>query len=152
MRMASLAFAWLFILGIAWSDDLLFWLPARPISNNPYGVWSTGLGQVIEVRRDGTYRYCDGEDCTTGQMIVDHNGAWLLRFYDLKATKNLRDLSGDVEFPSRPSPLDDPVTEGSFLLVDHGPDAGDGCRARPCRPFGDFKSYDEYAFTKNRDY
>lgn len=122
---------------------------------SPYGLWSTERGQTVEVRRDGTFLFCDGQQCESGRHQANGRASVLLvGFANMPVTQRLRELS-DWEPPFLVSGVDrDPAWSSSFELGDGG--MADEfrhrlCQDRPCRIIGR-ASYNQYRFVKLRDY
>ncbi len=62
---------------------------------HPYGLWSTERGQTIEVRRNGTFRFCDERKCELGKYEPSGRAAVLLvGFSTMIVTERLRKRSG----------------------------------------------------------
>jgi hypothetical protein len=65
--------------------------PALPTGDHPYGRWETEQGQSVEVRRDGTFTFCDAGQCDTGHYRSDGpREVWLIGYSDMKSTERLR--------------------------------------------------------------
>lgn len=130
---------------------------AAPLASrdSPYGVWSTERGQTVEVRRDGTFRFCDGQTCESGRYEMEGASVLLIGFADMPITQRLRDFSG-WEPAFFPPELDtDPVTRGSFQLGDGGMSdelRHSLCQDRPCRIVGRADVPHRYRFVKLRDF
>jgi hypothetical protein len=126
---------------------------------SPYGFWEvtrTGFwqanrtGQTMEVRRNGTYRFCDGTFCEEGKTMPDAKAVWLLGFYSMKATKTLREYSG-----AEADDFFDPIFNDAWQLYGNGapPSARDDlCDGRPCSLIGIRGRGGDYAFMKMKDY
>ena len=124
--------------------------------NSPFGIWSTGRGQEIEVRRDGVYKYCDSGTCQEGKYKTDGpKEVLLLGFAGMPITQHLRQLSGEDEAAT----IDvlTPMTSerrSSFELGDGGmsPEFRHRlCQDRPCRIIGRAEG-DVVRFIKVRDF
>lgn len=125
--------------------------------SSPFGLWSTERGQTVEVFRDGTFRFCDGELCETGQYerYYDRSrSVFLIGFGSMTATQRLRKLSGWQEelsiwqasgFPS------DVVSEHVRMLNNYQLGGQRLCQGRPCSIVGRVEG-DVYRFVKLRDY
>jgi hypothetical protein len=119
--------------------------------DSPFGFWSTERGQTIEVRRDGTYTYCDQGVCASGRTRPDPpTMIWLVDFNKMPLTNGLRELS-DENWRLRADPT--VQAEADYQLGDAVSDEfrRKRCRGRPCAPVGRV-TYDVYRFVKLRDY
>ena len=123
--------------------------------DHPYGLWSTERGQTVEVRRDGTFKYCDQENCQSGNYAKDGRTTVLLRgFADMSVTENLRQRSGWDQMRAASSIPSDPDRRRSLELGDGGLSKEFRhklCQDRPCRIVGR-SDFDVYRFVKVRDY
>jgi hypothetical protein len=127
--------------------------------DSPYGFWEvtrTGFwqaihtGQTMDVRRNGTYRFCDGTFCEDGKTMPDVKAVWLLGFYSMKATKRLREDTG-----WKGSDFFDPNLRDASQLYGNGAPPSmrdDLCDGRPCKIIGIRGNGGDYAFMKMKDY
>lgn len=129
--------------------------PPRDYDKNVYGLWTTGLGHAVSVRRDGAYRFCDGSACDEGRTWSDHNGIYLLDFAELPAAQRLigaANMSWDDEIPPRAME----ELRGSLLLYDEGPDLDHGpydeCKVTACKRIGGIELYEFYYLMKIDSY
>lgn len=122
---------------------------------SPYGLWSTERGQTVEVNRDGTYRYCDLSECSTGTATPDGKfGVLLQGFAHMPATRRLRKLSDWDVFYELSTIPSDPARKAALEFGDGGMSWDyrlKVCRGRPCRVVGRV-DYDAYRFVKLKDY
>lgn len=132
--------------------------PAMQVTHrdSPFGVWSTERGQTVEVRRDGSFRYCDGNRCAAGRYRMDGpHMALLLNFSRMPITQSMLNAAGYEAHPPPWTPLsaDDIVRMNSFSLGDGGMSEElrmDLCQGRPCEIIGRAEG-DVYRFAKIRD-
>ena len=123
--------------------------------DHAYGVWSTERGQTIDVRRDGSFTYCDMDECASGRSIrsgVTH--VFLIDFGRMPETKKLREASYFDLAPEDSDGLNGVVHR-------NGLDLGDGhmdeeyrrrlCQGRPCRIVG-VADHEVYRLVKLKDY
>lgn len=129
--------------------------PVVPSVDHPYGRWETEQGQSVDVRRDGTFTFCDAGLCDTGHYRPNgQNEVWLIGYSDMKSTQRLRAATGwdrELEYTTIPS---DPVLRRSLGLGDgKAPESYKRrrCQGRPCMMVGDFERGD-YRFVKVKDY
>jgi hypothetical protein len=123
---------------------------------HPYGEWSSGHGQTIIVRRDGTYKFCDGTFCEEGKYIAKNEATvHLLGFGTMKATARLRKMSQWDEYGRISVWADDPVKGQLYVLGQTGQPQSmtdEFCGGRPCSRIGEGKGGTQYAFSKMKDY
>jgi hypothetical protein len=123
---------------------------------NPFGEWSSGHGQTVFVRRDGTYKFCEGKVCEEGKHIPD--GQWsvfLLGFADMKVTANLRKISGWDEGKKLSVWADDPIRGKFYSIGQTGQPQSmtdEMCGGRPCSRIGEGDDGKQYVFSKMKDY
>lgn len=127
--------------------------------DSPFGLWSTERGQTVEVKRDGSYNYCDQGLCQGGKATRD--GYTLVKldgFFDMKVTERLRKMSGLDEMQRLDRELDKglslPHTEEIVEIGDGGMDDEYRfhlCQGRPCIIVGRH-DYDVMRFVKLKDY
>ncbi len=123
---------------------------------HPYGEWSSGHGQTIIVRRDGTYRFCDGSFCEEGKHVKESLISLdLLGFGDMKATARLRKMSQWDKYGRSRAWADDPVKGKLYTLGQTGQPQSmtdEFCGGRPCSRIGQGADGTQYAFSKMKDY
>jgi hypothetical protein len=126
------------------------------LSEEAFGEWSSGHGQTVFVRRDGTYKFCEGKFCEEGKHIPHgkNMGVWLVNFGDMKATAKLRKISGwdesiTVSVISKEPPYSKMHSMGQSGMPQSMRD--ELCGGRPCNMIG---NEDEiyYTFSKMKDY
>jgi hypothetical protein len=131
-------------------DDSPFglWQVTRP------GLWqATRTGQTLDVRRDGTYRFCDASFCEEGKTMPDTKAVWLLGFSNMKATKRLREDSGTEADDNGDS--SDAARRNAWQLYGNGAPQSlqdDLCDGRPCSLISVGGRGGDYAFMKMKDY
>jgi hypothetical protein len=121
--------------------------PQERTDSGPYGVWSTRAGETITIKRDGTYAYCDGPSCMSGQIeLVGASGVHLKEFFVREETKRLLLRSGYtdlLQYMQSPPPTDFDFTEGA-MTDSQGKRYCDG---KPCVAIGAMEG-DVVAFAK----
>jgi hypothetical protein len=138
---------------------------SAPYDENSYGVWiSNSLGDVMIVRRNGTYSYCNSDTCEDGRVLLRDNGDVILTdFGSMKTTEVMRSLSGWDEArqfgPPASYPNVEPLWEDlhprDFEFMPTAMDEARRnrlCRGLPCRWFAGGDGQDEYVFLKIRNY
>jgi hypothetical protein len=122
---------------------------------HPYGEWSSGHGQTVVVRRDGTYTFCYGAFCEEGNHVPEgRTSVDLLGFGSMKSTARLRKISQWDEYGRSSAWADDPVKGQLYTLGQTGQPQSmtdEICGGRPCSRIGSVNGT-EYAFSKMRDY
>jgi hypothetical protein len=108
----------------------------------------------VFVRRDGTYKFCEGKVCEEGKHIPA--GSWnveLLGFADMKVTAKLRKVSG---WDEQNESYKGTVFEGnSYIIGKTGQPQSmtdEMCGGRPCSRIGQGDDGTQYVFSKMKDY
>ena len=130
--------------------------PARISQGHPFGLWSSGRGQTIEIFRDGRYRFCQERQCEDGAWRVSDNLTVVLTgFADMKVTRTLRRDSRWDERRFDPAWTPPEERAGGLLMGDSLDEEGRRfyCKGQPCRVVGSFDvEAERFAFAKIADH